>query len=606
MGSPSFPTDRPRKHRLLQLDNLNPIKKQRLCYSLANERHAVQHSMLLLPSNFRPAIQRPSAIAARDPTPSSPATPLAAPRHSPIAIQRPCSLPPTNPRPVLNQQPGAQAPRDPTPTPPSTQQQPRLPPPEFIPGSYRLRNDTLGKLASVFAARLDLGLSFSDLCASHCGPSCLSNFESLPHPASSFLATLRSKGAPAVQHTEVWPQERLDGAANRGPHQSTHEHIEFMRQEFSKMTEAGQWIVLPYSAVRLLPNLRLSPTGVVPQRDRRPRPIVDYTYSDVNDGTLSVAPDSIQFGTALTRFLQHLERADTRRGPIYLSKTDVADAFMRVWIALGSIPILGAILPTYPGEEAIVAFPMILPMGWVDSPSFLCAVMETIADLPNQRTSTGDLATELHHLDSAASTRPPSVPATPAIPTNTAHPPPTTRSSGPVKPPMTYTDVYMNDFLMATQLPNRKAVRSMLFECIDAVLRPLSPADNPSRKEPISIKKLHKGDASWSTRKSILGWLVDTTKRTIELPPHRIERLHEILASVPQHQHRTSRRKWQQLLGELGSMVLAIPGGRGLFSQLQSVLLHSPQAKPSDRLCLSQPVHDQLDDIRWLAENLRD
>jgi hypothetical protein len=163
-----------------------------------------------------------------------------------------------------------------------------------------------------------------------------------------------------VQHTEVWPQERLDAAANRGPHQSTHEHIEFMRQELSEMTERGQWIVLPYSVVRHLPNLRLSPTGVVPQRDRRPRPIVDYTYSDVNDGTLSVAPDSMLFGTALTRFLQHLERADTRRGPIYLSKTDVADAFMRVWIALGSIPILGAILPTYPGEEAIVAFPMIL------------------------------------------------------------------------------------------------------------------------------------------------------------------------------------------------------------------------------------------------------
>jgi hypothetical protein len=408
-----------------------------------------------------------------------------------------------------------------------------------------------------------------------------------------------------VQHTEVWPQERLDAAANRGPHQSTHEHIEFMRQEFSEMTEAGQWIVLPYSVVRLLPNLRLSPTGVVPQRDRRPRPIVDYTYSDVNDGTLSVAPDSIQFGTALTRFLQHLERAETRRGPIYLSKTDVADAFMRVWIALGSIPILGAILPTYPGEEAIVAFPMILPMGWVDSPSFLCAVTETIADLTNQRTSTSDLATELHHLDMAACTRPPTAPATPTIPTITENQPPTTRSSGPVKPPMTYTDVYMDDFLMATQLPNRKAVRSTLFECIDAVLRPLSPSDNPSRKEPISIKKLHKGDASWSTKKSILGWLIDTTKRTIELPPHRIERLHEILASVPHHQHRTSRRKWQQLLGELRSMVLAIPGGRGLFSQLQSVLLHSPQAKPSDRLRLSQSVHDQLDDIRWLADNLR-
>jgi hypothetical protein len=377
----------------------------------------------------------------------------------------------------------------------------------------------------------------------------------------------------------------------------------FLRQEFSKMIEAGQWLAVPYSVVHHLENLRLSLSGVVPQRDRRPRPIVDYTYSDVNNGTLSVAPDLIQFGTALTRFfgtaltrfLQHLERADTQQGPIYLSKTDITDAFMRVWIALESIPILGAILPMYPDEEAIVAFPMILPMGWVDSPSFLCALTETIADLTNTRTSAGNLATIAHHLDDAASTRPPATPAKHPSPTPAGVPPPTTRSMGPLKPPMTYTDVYMDNFLMSTQLKNQKAVRSTLFECIDAVLRPLVPTDNPSREEPISTKKLQKGDASWSTKKPILGWLVDTTKRTVELPPHRMERLQEILASVPPHQCRMSQR-----------MVLAIPGGHGLFSQLQSVLLHLPKAKPSDQLRLDQPVHDQLDDIRWLADNLRD
>jgi hypothetical protein len=51
-------------------------------------------------------------------------------------------------------------------------------------------------------------------------------------------------------------------------------------------------------------------------------------------------------------------------------------------------------------------------------------------------------------------------------------------------------------------------------------------------------------------------------------------------------------------------MVLAIPGGRGLFSQLQSMLLHAKNPKPTDRLRLSQPVHDQLDDFRWLAHEL--
>jgi hypothetical protein len=49
-------------------------------------------------------------------------------------------------------------------------------------------------------------------------------------------------------------------------------------------------------------------------------------------------------------------------------------------------------------------------------------------------------------------------------------------------------------------------------------------------------------------------------------------------------------------------MVLAIPGGWGLFSQLQSVILHATNPKPSD--CLPQCVHDQLDDIRWIANSL--
>jgi hypothetical protein len=51
-------------------------------------------------------------------------------------------------------------------------------------------------------------------------------------------------------------------------------------------------------------------------------------------------------------------------------------------------------------------------------------------------------------------------------------------------------------------------------------------------------------------------------------------------------------------------MVLVIPGGRGLFSQLQSVLLHATNPKPSNRLCLPKCVHDQLDNIRWIANRL--
>eukprot|EP00978_Attheya_sp_CCMP212_P040642 scaffold224158_cov51-Attheya_sp.AAC.1 len=93
------------------------------------------------------------------------------------------------------------------------------------------------------------------------------------------------------------------------------------------MATRQQWVVLPYSAVRDLPNLRVSPPGVVPQRERRPQLIVDYTFLGVNADTVKLAPDSMQFGRSLQRILHTLHLADPRWVPVYLIKVDVADGF---------------------------------------------------------------------------------------------------------------------------------------------------------------------------------------------------------------------------------------------------------------------------------------
>jgi hypothetical protein len=55
-------------------------------------------------------------------------------------------------------------------------------------------------------------------------------------------------------------------------------------------------------------------------------------------------------------------------------------------------------------------------------------------------------------------------------------------------------------------------------------------------------------------------------QRTIELPPRRLQRLTALLHDISPTQRTTSRRKWQQLLGELRSMAMALPASRGLFS----------------------------------------
>ena len=128
---------------------------------------------------------------------------------------------------------------------------------------------------------------------------------------ADLLTQISHSGAPVLQSQAQWTLEQLDAAVERGPHQSTHAHTAFLRQELSDMVDAGQWLVLPYQCVRHLLGLCLSPMGVVPQCDCRPRPIVDYTFSRVNGHTVSVAPDSMQFGRAFECLLQKLHQADT-------------------------------------------------------------------------------------------------------------------------------------------------------------------------------------------------------------------------------------------------------------------------------------------------------
>jgi hypothetical protein len=130
---------------------------------------------------------------------------------------------------------------------------------------------------------------------------------------------------------------------------------------------------------------------------------------------------------------------------------------------------------------------------------------------------------------------------------------------------------------------------------MDTVFRLLSPSDSPYRQEPISIKRLKQGDGAWETKKVILGWLVNTIDMTLTLPTHRVQRLHDILASIHPDQKRIAVTSWQKVMGELRSMVLAIPGGSGLFSTLQEAFRYPACA---GRLKLNKNVHAFLEDFR--------
>ena len=154
-------------------------------------------------------------------------------------------------------------------------------------------------------------------------------------------------------------------------------------EEYLDFGGKGFWILLPYDVITDKPGLRLLPLGVVPQDDRRPHLISDYSFWDLNDETLKLSPEgAMQFGTAPLRIEEHLMRANPKFGPVHMLKNDMSDGFYHIQITSSGSLKLAVILPAdlIPGQPQLVALPLVLPMGWTESPPWFCAFAETVAE----------------------------------------------------------------------------------------------------------------------------------------------------------------------------------------------------------------------------------
>ena len=243
----------------------------------------------------------------------------------------------------------------------------------------------------------------------------------------------------------------------------------------------------------------------------------------------------------------------------------MSDGFYREDLCPGDAPKLGVVYPTVTSSQNLVAIPLVLPMGWKNSPPAFSTATETIADLANRRLRDSSYSPQRHALDDLALEMDDDDTATTAMMTdleetvsdsdieseddddlaaeNTAMLPGTSvavpskrdPSLPTTGPPVQYVDIFVDDFVGLGQQPTACRVRKTLLHAIDHVFCPLGPDDSSFRQEPVSMKKLRQGDCSWSTIKLVLGWVIDTVAMTIALPPHRVDRLLEILHSIPRY-----------------------------------------------------------------------
>ena len=386
------------------------------------------------------------------------------------------------------------------------------------------------------------------------------------------------------------------------------------------------WMVLPYELLKDHPELMIWPAAIKDERDRKPRLLCDHSWDwgwpSLNDTTLPHAPpEAMQFGGTLKRIMTHTRRANPKFGPPRLGKTDCKDGFYRLYLRAQDLLHLALLLPRYEGEPQLIGIPMSCTMGWTESPPTFSVMSETVCDDANKQFRIAPLDSPPHRLEpmaapmddldrsmiprprgedqakadlALAGTLPSKGPGSPV--SNEIAPP----SNRLRKRPLGETDVFVDDFIQIGQGGKRRmlALRRHLFHAIDRILA--QPDVSPQkRNEAISLKKLLKGDSSWSTRKVILGWLLDTIRQTIELPAHRKLELAQLFHELAS-KSRVTEKYWLKVLGKLRFISVAIPGSAGLFSALQLALQRSSHG----RIRVTRALRHHIDAFASLAADL--
>ena len=152
-------------------------------------------------------------------------------------------------------------------------------------------------------------------------------------------------------------------------------------------------------------------------------------------------------------------------------------------------------------------------------------------------------------------------------------------------------DVYLDEFILLIQVggDERTQMLKHLFHMTNRVFF-LNVRSETNRKYPISLKKLMKGGAAWSTRKNILVWDLDMEVQLLCLPEDSSTRMCNVLANIPSSTHRCSLRNWCRLLGLIRSITPEVSGSQGMFTRLQ----HALTSEKGRYVQLTSDVHDKL------------
>ena len=423
----------------------------------------------------------------------------------------------------------------------------------------------------------------------------------MEHPAGPLLNEWSQYGCPAMTGKE-WTREQMEAAVARGPHESamTAEAIAHFREEVRSKVAAGQARVVAWEDIKSNPPrlLKISPVAAIPHKSKAYRSILDLSFRlrladggiipSVNETTTKTAPEGAidQIGHSLKRIIHAF--ADTEDDAvIFMAKWDIKDGFWRLQCKEGEEWNFAYVLPQEEGSRVQLVVPTSLQMGWIESPPYFCAASETARDVAAQyiETTVGSLPDHkfVGRTEQAGDERVGG------------------GDSNDERARFRYLlEVYVDDFMslvIPTSPHQLRHVANAVMRGIHDVFAPDDDDDN----DPISFKKLEKGEGRYSTRKCILGFDFDGREKTLWLEEEKRAMLLTILHGWIRGDTKAHAgipfKEFESVVAKLRHAFTAIPAGKGLLSPCNWVLREQPSIVFLHR---NKPLREAITDARVL------
>jgi hypothetical protein len=400
------------------------------------------------------------------------------------------------------------------------------------------------------------------------------------HPAAETLLQYATGGCP-VNTGRPWTIQQMQAAIDRGPHISAlaPDAAKQLDLEVAEKVAKGQARLIKWSDIKHNPpkNLKISPVAMVPHKSCPYRAILDLSYSirlspidaipSVNSTTIKTAPKGSisQIGHSLGRII-HAFAAASDDSVIFMAKWDIKDGFWRLDCVDGEEYSFAYVLPSSHGGDTTLVVPTSLQMGWIESPPYFCAASETARDVAAQYAELPLVALPDHQfIDHTRG--------------NADREDLPQYASLPSKRFCYLLEVYVDDFI-GIVIPVSQQQLDHVATSIMSGIHDVFPPAADTLDDPISHKKLLKGEGQWASVKEILGMTFDSKNKTIWLTSEKRDAL---ISLLKQWMRIGSKRggipfdAFRSILAKLQHAFLTIPARRGLLSPFYTILAIAPR-----------------------------